>query len=214
MLTNFCSLVALFLRTSRIVFLLRNQQKDIMENNDLMLNLSEQEMLALWRNVMCLDPVRRECSVERDDGIDLDGKLTTHLRQWYAKLLLTAPLELVPVEDEKADVVLEAEADGVVVATLPSQAVRPVEWELAGWQCAVTDFLSPDDERARRQLSAWTRSGPSNPAAVMHNRQIRLYSTMPGTMPVLTAAWCVVKPDDNRYIFHRAALETLPRWSV
>lgn len=188
--------------------------KITMENNDLMLDLSEQEMLALWRNVMCLDPVRRECSVERDDGIDLDGKLITHLRQWYAHLLLTAPLEMVPVEDVKADVVLEADAAGVVTATLPATAVRPVEWQLAGWQHSVTDFLSPADARAQRQLSVWTRSGPCSPAAVLHNRQIRLYSTEPGVMPVLTNASCVVKPNDNRYVFHCALLETLPRWSV
>ena len=46
-----------------------------MENYDLLMSCSPSEMLDLWKTVMRLTPVRRECTIERDDGIDLDALL-------------------------------------------------------------------------------------------------------------------------------------------
>ena len=182
--------------------------------NNTFLNLSEQEMLALWRRVMHLDITRRECSVERDDGIDVDGLLLIHLRQWYAHLLQSAPLEWLPVDDVKTQVVLEASPEGVVTAVLPAQAVRPVEWQLAGWDHSVTEFEDHTSGIARRQRNRWTRGGPSSPVAVKAWNKLWLYSLPPGVSPVLLTARCVVKPDDGRYIFHQAALNTLERWQL
>lgn len=185
-----------------------------MENVNEMMNVSEQEMLTLWRRVMHLDPVRRECTVERDDGIDVDALLLIHLRQWYAHLLVTAPLEWVPIEDVRAQVDVSADQQGVVTAVLPSCAVRPVEWQLAGWDHSVTTFVDPHTPLARRQLNMWTRSGTMDPAAVWHPGRLTLYSLPAGVSPVLLLARCVAAPEQNRYVFHQSALETLPRWNL
>lgn len=185
-----------------------------MDNANELLNLSEEEMVSLWRRVMHLDPVRRECTVERDDGIDVDGLLRLHLRQWYAQLLRTAPLAWLPVEDLRTQVTLTASTDGVVTATLPVRCVRPVEWQLAGWQNSVTEFATPDSPMARRQHSPWTRSGTERPAAVLHGHRLLLYSLPPGVTPVLALARCVAAPSNGHYALRHDALGTLPRWEL
>ena len=177
-----------------------------------MINLSENEMLTMWKRVMHIDVLRRECSVERDDGIDLDDLLLTRLRQWYAHLLLTAPLDWVPVEDLRAEVSVTADDMGVVTALLPARCVRLVEWEMAGWSHAVTSFVEPDSLQALAQHSLWTRGGVRRPVAVRHDDRLMLYSIAPGASPVIIQARCVAVPGGDRYVCHRDALATLPKW--
>ena len=178
-----------------------------------MINLTESEMLAMWKRLMHIDVVRRECVIERDDGIMLDDVLIHHIRQWYAHLLLTAPLHWLPIDDVGAQVQLSVDDDGVVTAVLPESFVRPVEWKLAGWKHSVTVFVEPDSQEALRQCSPWLRGGCANPVIVKYDDRLMLYSVEPGTSPVLVIARCVAVPSDNRYMFHHDALETLPKWN-
>ena len=187
------------------------QTINAMENINQMMNLSEQEMLALYKTMTHLTTVRRDCIVERDDGIDLDAWLTLRLQQWYAQLLLTAPVEWLPVEDVKNDVQLTMDASGVVTATIPSRCVRPVEWRLDRWHCSVTTFLRPDDPQARLQLNPWTRGGACRPKAIDHGDRLLLYSGKSDSVPQLTVARCVVRPADGHFCFHATALSTLPQ---
>lgn len=181
-----------------------------METANLFFDLSEQEMLALYKTMTHLTEVRRDCIVERDDGIDLDAWLTLRLQQWYAQLLTTAPVEWLPVEDVRADVTLTTALHGVVTATVPPHCVRPVEWRLEGWHASVTHFLSPQDPLARLQLTPWTRGNAYSPAVIDHGDHLVLYSVPPESVPVLVVARCVVRPTDGHYRFHQAALATLP----
>ncbi len=181
-----------------------------MENTNQMMDLSSDEMLALYKTMTHLATVRRDCTVERDDGIDLDAWLTLKLRHWYARLLLTAPVEWLPVDDVKADVALTADDRGMVRATVPQQCVRPVEWRLAGWHSSVTAFLAPNDPLVQLQLNPWTRGSNCRPVAIDHGDHLVLFSGEMGAAPELAVARCVVRPSDGRYRFHAAALSTLP----
>lgn len=181
-----------------------------METTHLFFDLSEQEMLALYKTMTHLTEVRRDCVVERDDGIDLDGWLTLRLQQWYAELLTTAPVEWLPVEDVRADVTMSVDTCGVVTATVPPQCVRPVEWRLEGWNTSVTHFMSPQDPLVRLQLNPWTRGNACHPAATDHGDHLVLYSVPPESVPALAMARCVVCPANGRYRFHQSALATLP----
>ena len=49
-----------------------------MENTNQFLHLNASEMLALWKKELRLEPVVRDCIVERDDGIDIDALLELH----------------------------------------------------------------------------------------------------------------------------------------
>ena len=103
-----------------------------MENRNQFYNLTESEMIDLWKQVMHLETPRRDCAVEWNDGIDLDALLLTHIKQWYAHQLNNAPANLLPIEDLAAQVSLTTR-DSIVVASVPDQSVRPVEWKLAEW---------------------------------------------------------------------------------
>ena len=181
-----------------------------MENRNQFYNLTESEMLALWKQVMRLDTPRRDCTVEWDDGIDLDALLLTHIKQWYAHQLNHAPVQLLPIEDLASQVPLDTR-DGIVIATTPVQCVRPVEWKLAEWQHSVTEFLDPCSHEAMLQLNEWTRGGACNPAIIDYGFQMLMMSTT-GTSPQLETARCVVRPSDGSYQFHSDLLSTIPEW--
>lgn len=183
-----------------------------MENTNQLLHLSASEMLALWKKELRLEPVVRDCTVERDDGIDIDALLELHIRQWYAHLLNTAPVEWLPVEDVKADVALTTDAHGMVSATVPPQCVRPVEWQLTAWQRPVTQFLAPDSHEAQVALDPYTGAGPNRPAAIDYGNRLLLLAIATSTQPALATARCVVRPADGTFAFHQAALATIPQW--
>lgn len=178
-----------------------------------MINLSENEMLALWKRVMHIDVMRRECNVERDDGIMLDDMLLTHLRQWYAHLLASAPLTWVPIEDLRAEIQISSTDDGIVTAMIPERCVRPVEWQLAVWKHSVTEFHPHSSATARAQWTPWLRAGNENPIIIKHDNRLTMYSTPAGITPVLLMARCVVTPAANHYVCHQEALSTLPKWN-
>ncbi len=185
-----------------------------MENTNQFLNLTPAEMLALWRQLLHLDPVRNGAVITRTDGIDADSLLATHARQWYAHTLATAPAQLLPVEDVAAQVTLSTAGSGVVVAELPQQAVRPVEWQLEAWSHPVTEFLDPGSPMAQRQLNPYTRCAAAHPAIVRHVGHLVLYSQPAGSQPRLLAARCVVRPADGHYRFHAQLLGTIPQWAA
>lgn len=180
-----------------------------MENNNQFYNLSASEMLDLWKQVMRLDTPRRDCTVEWDDGIDLDSLLTTHINQWYAHLLSTASPQLLPIADVKSQVTLTT-SSGMVVASVPEQCVRPVEWRLAGWKRSVTEFLDPCSHEAMLQINEWTRGGDCNPAIIDYGFQLLM--TAGSNTPQLEMARCVVRPADGRFQFHNELLSTIPEW--
>lgn len=181
-----------------------------MENSNQFIDLTEQEMLELYKTLTHLTTVRRDCTVERDDGIDLDAWLTLRLQQWYAQLLATGQQEWLPIEDVKDDVTLAVDANGAVRATVPPRCVRPVEWRLQHWLHSATTFLNPSDPLVRLQLNPWTRGNANVPAAVDHGDHLLLFSAPKADNPLLTMARCVVRPADGHYRFHAAALSTLP----
>ena len=180
-----------------------------MENTSQFYDLTPSQMVALAKEILLLQPAMSDCTITRTDGIDLDALLTTHLDHWYAQLLLTAPVEWLPVEDVAAQVDLVIGDDDVVVATPPTHCVRPVEWRLEGWRRSVTTFMKPDDPAAQRHLNPWTRAGVHTPAAIDMGDRLLLFCAPHGEETTLVTARCVVRPVDGNYRFHRAALDTL-----
>lgn len=59
-----------------------------------MITLTRQEMLAQWKLRRALEPLRADCTAQRNDGIDLDRYLTEEMRSWYLRMLDTAPVEM------------------------------------------------------------------------------------------------------------------------
>ncbi len=178
------------------------------QDNPMFYELTGEEMLDMVKRQNLLSPQRRDCVLERDDGIDLDDYLQERIDRWYAEQLLTAESALLPVEDVRENVSLTVASDGVVTATLPPRAVRPVEFRLAGWGRAVTRFLSPDDPACALQHNPFTRGRSESPAAIDYGDCLALYSATSGG-GTLTCARCVVRPSSGHYIFHRSLLPLL-----
>ena len=178
-----------------------------MENTSQFMELSESEMLDLWKTMMQLQPAHYGCTIERTDGIDIDKLLLIHIRKWYASLLLSAPDGIVPVEDVKDRLSVMVADNGVVTAMVPPECVRPVEWKLKAWQKSVTLFLQPDVPETAYLHNEWTRPGVCDPAAVDYGNRILLFTLPDGELPIFDMARCVVRPADGKYIFHASALE-------
>ena len=178
------------------------------QDNPMFYDLTGEEMLAMVKRQNLLAPQRRDCVLERDDGIGLDDYLMERIDRWYAGQLLTADTALLPLEDVRNDVTLTISEDGVVTAALPTRAVRPVEWRLVGWQRLVTQFLRPDDAAAALQHNPFTRGRSASPAAIDYGDSLALYSaTAAGN--ILLRALCVVRPAYGHYVFHRSLLPLL-----
>ena len=173
------------------------------------MELSESEMLDLWKTMMQLQPAHYGCTIERTDGIDIDELLLIHIRKWYASLLLSAPDGIVPVEDVKDRLSVMVADNGVVTAMVPPECVRPVEWKLKAWQKSVTLFLQPNVPEAAYLHNEWTRPGVCDPAAVDYGNRILLFTLPDGELPIFDMARCVVRPTNGKYVFHTSVLESL-----
>ena len=171
------------------------------------MELSESEMLDLWKTMMQLQPAHYGCTIERTDGIDIDELLLIHIRKWYASLLLSAPDGIVPVEDVKDRLSVMVADNGVVTAMVPPECVRPVEWKLKAWQKSVTLFLQPNVPEAAYLHNEWTRPGVCDPAAVDYGNRILLFTLPDGELPIFDMARCVVRPTNGKYVFHASVLE-------
>lgn len=180
-----------------------------MENTSQFMELSESEMLDLWKTMMQLQPAHYGCTIERTDGIDIDELLLIHIRKWYASLLLSAPDGIVPVEDVKDRLSVMVADNGVVTAMVPPECVRPVEWKLKAWQKSVTLFLQPNVPEAAYLHNEWTRPGVCDPAAIDYGNRILLFTLPDGELPIFDMARCVVRPTNGKYIFHTSVLESL-----
>lgn len=176
-----------------------------------MITLTQTEMTALWRKILHLDVPRSDCSVEREDGIDIDSLIDTRIRQWYAQLLRTALLHCVPIEDFASSVTPTRQGEAVQIV-LPERCVRPVEVQLNGWQQSVTTFLTPESPEARMQASALMRGGTERPAAIDFGNRIMLYSLPESITPTITTLRAVATPSDGSYILSEDALNTIEQF--
>lgn len=178
-------------------------------NNNMIMTLTADEMLELWKTRLRLLPARRDCSIERDDGVDIDSVLMLDIREWYARLLAGGEVGWLPVEDLCGEVMCSVDDEGVVAAMLPATCVRPVEWRLKGWKCGVTQFYLPGSYTAMCQRNIYMRGDCDAPVAVLHDDHLELYSIDPGAVAVVERARCVVRPADGTYRFGEAALSTI-----
>lgn len=177
--------------------------------NAAMMNLTEQEMIELWKLRLGLTQARRDCTIEREDGIDVDARLLTDIRKWYAHQLATASVHLLPVEDFAGSVFADVATDGSITVQLPDRCVRPVCWHVEGWSRDVVTYYSPDSVVARQQAVEWLRGNEARPVAVLADNELKLYSIPPGAGGDIDKARCVAYPADGSYQFGAELLSTI-----
>lgn len=118
----------------------------------MIVTLSHERMLGLWRGRAGLEPALAGASVERFDSLEIDTLLAVKMRAWYLELLDTAPLDRLDVRDVTSRV--KVEACGVRCRRVsPGVDVRRVAGvELDGEGAVLLSRGRPGDARALRML--------------------------------------------------------------
>lgn len=151
------------------------------------LELTKNEMLALWKRRHFLEPLRADCRIERSDGVDLDAIATEEMRLWYLKQLAEAPPDMLAPSDLAMTAKVRRSPQGTGLITLPGNVVRVIAVRLAAGNA---------------------RQGYSPPEAVMNN--------VPGTA-LHAEAWptprqCYAQATSLNY--SRSTRHTPSRWST
>lgn len=178
-----------------------------------LITLSEDETVALWRKILNFDITRRDCTVERDDGIDLNELLKVHIRQWYAHLLNTAPAEWLPTSDVATLAQVSVDGYGVATITPPEHCVRILELQMNGWHRPICEFMSPTSRESKMQASEWLRGGPECPVVVDYGNRLMVYSVDTAKDASLLMLRAVIRPYQGNYTFSEEALATIPQFA-
>lgn len=174
----------------------------------MLLNLSTDEMLGVWKLKRYFEPLRSDCELSRTDGVDFDRLQMMEMREWYLNLLDNGDLSLLEVSDIARDVALKHLSDGSATITLPSECRRVVEVKLDGWQRAAT-IVGSDSPIAALQRSPYSRGRSEEPVAVVHQGYLHIY-TPSSTDSRISSLKCVAEPADGSYRFDERALATVP----
>ncbi len=174
----------------------------------MLLNLSTEEMLGVWKLKRYFEPLRSDCELSRTDGVDLDRLQIMEMREWYLNLLDNGDLSLMEVSEMARDVALKHQDDGSATITLPAECRRVVEVKLEGWrQTAI--IVGPDSPIASLQRSPYSRGGSEEPVAVAHQGYLHLYTPV-STASRIVSLKCVLEPADGFYRLDERALATIP----
>ena len=176
----------------------------------MMMNLSELEMLNLWKLHHGYSTPRRDCSLERDDDAEIDSLLLDEMRAWYANVLLTTSPDLLPVEDVSEDCTVTKMAEGMVEMKLPSRCVRVIAVRLSAWKRDATAIHAAGSEADFRQSVEWLRGTVQHPVAIAgEGNVLRLYTVPAGAEAEAEKVLCVVRPADGSYQFAQSLLGSL-----
>ena len=165
------------------------------------LELTKNEMLALWKRRHFLEPLRADCRIERSDGVDLDAIATEEMRLWYLKQLAEAPPDMLAPSDLAMTAKVRRSPQGTGLITLPGNVVRVIAVRLGGWECQarILPAGSRDEQRAGNRFA---RGGVADPSAVLRPGNIlELFSLdSPHTIPVVDILTVIEDPGPDIYI--------------
>ena len=170
-----------------------------------MIRLTRQEMLVEWKRRKGLMPVSTSAmQVARRGSDTVDEMLLGEIDDWYARVLLTAPVELLPVRDMAGEVEVTDLGDGSVEVEMPGHCVRPVTVKMSGWRAPARIVEEADGALARLQTSRYVSGKTYSPVAVKRGRRLTLYSRPDNGK--LTELRCVAPPADGSYELDRSLL--------
>lgn len=185
------------------------------------LEYTKEEMLALWKRLRWLEPLRADAEVVRSDGTDLDALAETEMRQWYLRLLNEAPLEMLPLTDLASQAMVRllpvgscpdcfSAAAPLLEVSVPRTALRLARLQMVGMAVGTDILEDPSDPRWRLAFNRFRRQ--SQPPAALWLRAssvILLPAPADGSLPGVTHLHAVVDPGPSLYRFQESALSAL-----
>jgi len=158
-----------------------------------------QELITEWKIRRGLEPLRIDASIKRQDAFEIDEYARRDIDRWYDRLLMTAPVGLLVVEDISDRVTVESDRHGAALMQLPGDCCRLVEVMMTGWKRPAT-IVGADSRLGRMQLSPFVCGGSCAPVAVTESGgRVRLYSFKNGLHPVADRVMAVMRPPEGIY---------------
>lgn len=177
----------------------------------MILTLSSQQMLQVWRKAAGLEPYLDSCSVESFDGIDVNSRLTTLMRRWYLALLDDAPPALLaPPSDASSLVTLGPVRAGRAALLTDSSVRRLISVRLSSWQRPATVLAASEAKAAIAMLdNPYCAAGPVSPLAWRDAAGVVCVSPA-ADGDTLAEASAIIDPGDDCYILDELALTSVP----
>lgn len=173
--------------------------------------LTSDEMLRIWRRRAGLEPSATGCTVERFDGVDVDGPLRDRMRAWYLKLLDEGDPNLIG-EPQALDglVGLTVSPAGEAVVTLAPQVRRITSLQLDGWQ-RPTPVLSRAEASDRIAMLGNPYSRPGNACPLAWRDSDGVITAIPARSgSKVCAARGFVDTGSDLYRIDERAIDTVP----
>lgn len=179
-----------------------------------MLQLTKQEMLALWLRLTRLEPLRADCAAQRTDGVDLAAVAEDEMRRWYLDRLDHAPLEHLRLTDIAPQLPVLRNSRGVVRVKLPADCRRVVSAWLSGWHRPAVPVAVADATVMRRLwASPFGQPGPEEPVCFLsdggHTLECFTSPDRPD-VPTMSSLLVVADPGPDLYVIDQAELSTIP----
>lgn len=180
----------------------------------MLLTLDSNQMLQAWRRAAGLEPSFTSCSIEVFDGIDVDKRLSSMMRQWYLGLLDTASPDLIgPLSEASALLTLRHSPGDRHAAVTPDPSLRRLSsLRLSGWHRAAVIADARDiPALIAMQDNPFCAAGNCSPLA-WRDRAGKIFAAPASETSTVVEAWAVVDPGDGTYILDERALETIPAY--
>lgn len=174
----------------------------------IMLVYQKERMIEEWKIRTGYGDFRRDCTVERDDGLDINAYIEQRINVCYRKLLREAPFALLPIKNFAGDVKMQVMPDLSGFIALPNDCLRVSEIRVSGWKRMVKSSEFAVGERAALQSNEWIRGGCVNPVVVEGHRSLTVYS-VPDKSAVVELLFGVSCQEPGVYAFDEAAWEVL-----
>ncbi len=185
----------------------------------MILTLTHDQMLDLWRNAAGLEPVEAEASIERFDAIDLTRRLELAMRQWYLHLIDKGDPALLVAENIADRLKWHSNADRRLhTAAIPRdiRRITTIRADETSLPLSITDNsdLLRDEPVARRSfISPLSYDASATPtgrcsrlsAVFVGGGVIAIRADRP---PLIVTG--VTDPGEERYILDEAALAMIP----
>lgn len=173
------------------------------------IRLSSEEMLAQWKLRRGFAPLRSDCEISRNDGVDLDAIFRLEMRDWYIELLRTAPIEMLATTNISNEIALLPADNGEATVILPENCRRVVEFQLEGWETPAHIVTDVDSREATLQQNPFSKGSDVNPMVVKRENRLFVYSVPQNHQAKIIRAIVVLEPTDGSYEMDEAALSTI-----
>lgn len=141
------------------------------------------------------EPLRADCEISREDGVDLDQLMRHEAHGWYVRQLSTLPISDLPVRNVASGCALKMCAGGEGEIVLPSGVVRVAGVRLRSW-CHGVEPVASSTPEAEAQANPWCRGGRYAPVAVLRDGYVSVYVPS-GANDAVAELNVVMMPDED-----------------